>query len=313
MKKRICLLGLCVIFAISMAACGKKEEKKPVETEVKNEKKEIVVEDVEFEWANKETDENGMLVEYAVIRGCDKIGKVAWEITTKEYQLADQPTVEKIGICDDKFYYTEGGKIVALNLQDGKMVWENTDYNSYGIRFVFGEDGILYCGGIYGTDLLVIDKEGKTQKLIPELNEQYSGVIGMALQDNQLMISFSEGPYEGEEYKKCIMNLADYSYSFPQPPQQEVTTPQPTQPATPQKTQMSIQQMCDAIAAHYNALYSTSEYVCYDMEAMETSTTYEFFLRTTGRNEANVLVSSITVDKNTGMASDEFGHSWQLL
>lgn len=235
------------------------------------------------------------------------------EIKTPEYQLAEVATVEKIGMCDDKFYYTENGKILALNKQDGKVAWENADYNSGGVHFVFGEDGTLYCSGKYGTDLLVIDKEGNTKKLISKLNEEYWNPSELVLQDNQLIISFFNGPYEDEQYKKCIVELSDYSYTFPQPPQPEPQPePQTTQQTTPQKTQMSIQEMCDAIAAHYNTLNGTTEYVCFDIDVYDMGTEYSFILRTTAGRQANELVMSVYVNKSSGMATDEFGHSWQL-
>ena len=312
MKKNVYLLGMCVVLALAIFGCGKKKE---LEAEVKTEKKEIVVENVEFEWEYKEVPEKGYMVEYATIRGCDKIGKVAWEIKTPEYPFAEVATVEKIGMCDDKFYYTENGKILALNMKDGKVAWENVDYKSCGIQFVFDENGILYCSGRTGMDLLVVDKEGNTQKSIPMLNEQYSEPMGIAIQDNQLIITFLNGPYEDEQYKKCIVELADFSYTFPQPPQPEPQPepqPQPTQPSTTQKTQMSTNEMCDAIAAHYNALNGTTEYVCFDVDTYDNGAEYIFVLRTTAGSQANELVMSVYVNKSTGVATDELGHSWQL-
>ena len=224
-KKKIIFFALCIVIVVAMARDGKREEKEPLKIKsVTIEKRKAVeetdeslVERVEFDWEYNEVNSEGAMNEYATIVGYNRDGEEVWEITTPEYSLAQAESVQEIGISGNKYYYTEGGTLVALNLSDGKVAWKNSDYGGCGVKFVFDKKGTLYCSGNFGPDLIIIDKDGNTLKRIDKLNEQYHYPTGLAIQEEQLVISFFEGPYMEEQYKKCVMNLDDYSYVFPSP------------------------------------------------------------------------------------------------
>lgn len=75
---------------------------------------------------------------------------------------------------------------------------------------------------------------------------------------------------------------------------------------------MTPEEMARAIEEHYNTMNNTDDFVVFEDETVETDNGYCFMLRYQGGNEANKLVSGITVDVSTGLARDDYGDSWYL-
>lgn len=77
-------------------------------------------------------------------------------------------------------------------------------------------------------------------------------------------------------------------------------------------TNMSPQEICQAVADHYNEMNNTNIYVAFENECKKTGDGYFLILRHQGGTSANILVSGITVNTKTGEVEDDFGNKWYL-
>ena len=100
--------------------------------------------------------------EFARIDGVDQAGNTLWHLETKHYPAAQLMQCSDIGICNDLYYYAEGGAVITLDLTNGSQVWKNEDFHGSSANGVFDEDGTLYLSGYYRPDLFVTDRAGRT-------------------------------------------------------------------------------------------------------------------------------------------------------
>lgn len=75
---------------------------------------------------------------------------------------------------------------------------------------------------------------------------------------------------------------------------------------------MSPQEICQAVADHYNEVNNTNIYVAFESECIKNEDGYFLILRHQGGTSANILVSGITVNTKTGEVKDDFGNKWYL-
>ncbi len=110
--------------------------------------------------------------ETATIFAQDKEGNTLWNRETNAYDVAQLDSFSIIGKKDDKYYYTEGGTVVALYIETGVVAWKNSDFGGYSTRYVFGENSMYLCG-FFGPDFYEISYDGSTVKRIDTINENY--------------------------------------------------------------------------------------------------------------------------------------------
>lgn len=121
-------------------------------------------------------------------------GEVAWSFTTS-YPAAQLSNVENIGIRGNRYYFVERGTVKSLNLADGSLIWENSEFGGSCTdnAFAFGDDGTIYLAGYFGPDFFAVDKNGNSIKKIATLNEDYMWPYDVKYLGDRLAISFEMG------------------------------------------------------------------------------------------------------------------------
>lgn len=102
----------------------------------------------------------------------DKDGNTIWVHDGCSYPSAQLESYSEIGKRGAYYYYTEGGTVVALQLDTGKVAWKNSDFDGYSVKHVFGEDAIYLCG-FFGPDFFAVSYDGATLKRIAEIDNDY--------------------------------------------------------------------------------------------------------------------------------------------
>ena len=134
--------------------------------------------------------------ESATIYAQDKDGNTVWSRETDEYDVAQLDTFSVIGKKDDKYIYTEGGSIVALDLETGVVLWKNSDFEGYSVRYVFGEKSMYLCG-FFGPDFFEVSYDGSTVKRIGTLNDNYWNARKIEDAGDKIAVTFDES-YDGK-------------------------------------------------------------------------------------------------------------------
>ncbi len=155
--------------------------------------------------------------ESAVICGLNEQNEEVWNHTTGSYDRTELEQISEIGIYDDRFYYSEGGKIVSLALSNGSVMWENNEFGGASICSTIDNNGTIYMSGYYGPSFFAVDKDGATLVKIDSFGEEYYWPYAIEkIDDNTVVVTFEHGP-EGavaeNEGFLIYVNLSDYSYS----------------------------------------------------------------------------------------------------
>jgi len=108
----------------------------------------------------------------ATITAYDENKNVIWEYNTPEYQETELPRVSEIGQINDMYVFIQDGSIIALDVQTGNTIWENSDFGGSGTGVAVGENAIYLCGQ-YGPDFYAISYDGDTLKKIDSFDENY--------------------------------------------------------------------------------------------------------------------------------------------
>lgn len=110
---------------------------------------------------------------YGVIRAEDISGAVLWERSTDSYMCAGYAQVTDLGIHGNRYYYEEGGTIVAIRIEDGAVLWKSVQ--ALGApRCCFGEGDMIYLCGYYGPDFVALDKGGQVVQRINSLDTDFA-------------------------------------------------------------------------------------------------------------------------------------------
>lgn len=142
--------------------------------------------------------------EYAMISGVDASGELVWSTMTMVYEVSQLNQVTGIGLWNDRYYYAEGGAVVALSRETGAILWENPDFNgspANGDRAcMILEDGTLYVTGYFGPDFMAIDKDGNTLVHLGTVHGDYYWPYELNLEGDLLTITMEGGPEGSWEY-----------------------------------------------------------------------------------------------------------------
>lgn len=155
--------------------------------------------------------------EYGYIQGINSKDEVVWEYKTDNHTTADDGSVGEIGIYKDTYYFNDYGTVTVLSLDDGHVIWTNSDFKGMNEKetAVFDNQGTVYLGSYHGPEFIAIDCNGKTLKLIDYFSDSLYGISKFEVVGNKLYINF-EGSDDPTMETSCriAMNLNDYTYTI---------------------------------------------------------------------------------------------------
>lgn len=152
--------------------------------------------------------------EYAIITGLDDSNQEVWTVTTEKYPQIKLTSIEEIGAYDDRYYYNEGGTVKALDMSDGTLLWQNSDFGGASIHSIIDDTGMLYLCGYYGPDFFAVNLEGSTLCRIESFDENYYWPCNIEKKENSIEVTL-EGGTEGNLNDSVFsVSLVDYSYSM---------------------------------------------------------------------------------------------------
>ena len=128
--------------------------------------------------------------EMADIMGLNESGEVQWHVHTDSYPATELVQCESIGAFDDLYYYVEGGKVVALDIRDGKKKWENKEFGGASPNGDY-DNGKLYLCGFYRPDLFVVDKSGHTVTRVELYDQVYDNPDQIIVGDDRITIHYA--------------------------------------------------------------------------------------------------------------------------
>lgn len=203
------LLVLLLALAMLLCACGGDadrtekndgDSKEPVEDVITEPTQPMVVQAVDFQM---EYDQDTMK-EYAVIAGLDANGAAVWQIETYHYDVAQMTCASPIGMWEDRYYYAEGGTVVALDRETGTTLWVNDRFHGYPAgekACLILPDGTICATGYFGPDLIVIDKNGETLTYIDTIDMDIYWPYAIVLENDRIVITFEGGPNGSDVYQ----------------------------------------------------------------------------------------------------------------
>ncbi len=140
--------------------------------------------------------------------------EIIWTYKTVEGPYTELETIEYLGTTDKYMYINEAGTITVLDIETGKKVWQNSDYNGASSVFCFDRQKNLYMSGYYGPDLCIIDKDGNTVRKIEDFKNEYAVWPDKLyiIDDNKLVIEY--GVIIEDKKGILVIDLEDYSFKL---------------------------------------------------------------------------------------------------
>ena len=215
MKKRWSALLIALLSMGLLAGCSDTPEKQPDAGSAAAQEQDTektpdtgdMLDGIEVEFESDFTDD---YKEYAVITAEDADGEILWERRTDEYEATELDRVTELDVYEDRYYYVEGGTLVALNLADGSVIWENNEFDGASPSWDISEDGTLYLCGYYGPDFFAVDQDGNTLKRIQTFDEDYYWASDILYDAGEVTVTLEGGLEETEV--DVVVSLEDYSY-----------------------------------------------------------------------------------------------------
>ncbi len=176
-------------------------------TEVNEDWNYVLTPDEEFAYLFEVKYDEATSKEYATII-CQGEKGAYWTYETGRYEIGQCCSLEILESPVNVIYLNEGGTITALNIFDGKVLWQNSEYCGSGTVCTMDEQDNLYIAGFDSPSLMIIDPNGQTLLRVPQFAE-YFWPYEMFIEDNMLTILF-----DSEENAKVVMDIRDYSYNI---------------------------------------------------------------------------------------------------
>lgn len=257
--------------------------------------------------------------EFAVITAKDHFGTTIWERTTNSYYATEALQIDEIGRSGDAYFYSEGGTIVALDLQSGNVLWTNSDFKGIGVKAVIDEDTIYACG-YNGPVFYAVSTSGKTLARIAEFDEVYRRPTNIKLMSDKILVyaAAEETDAKGQEIlRPFYIDPRNWSYV-----KGKADTDSESQKMFGSG---DIDYLCRLIVEHYtNAVQVEGTYICSSAEVELQDDSYIFILRYAMSDReakellqigsspvANRYVTFVAVDRITGEVQDEYiGDRW---
>ena len=138
-------------------------------------------------------------IEYCTFQGIDPEGNIVWTKESAHLDMTELQRVKPIGTWEDRFLYCESGTVVALDVVTGEELFRSADSCGSGNSFLLDPAGFLYICGYHGPDLLVLDMEGNTVKIIDQFNPDHYWAFDIQQEGNELVVSLEgDGTGSGE-------------------------------------------------------------------------------------------------------------------
>lgn len=201
MKYRLLCLLLALMLLLSACADSSSHRRHRKDDDDEETTAPMLVQTIEFERVYADSEE------YAVITALDADGETIWQQETDCYAVAQLDSVTEIGMWNDRFYYAEGGKIVALNRETGEMLWENEDFSGYPAgkdACLILDDGTIVATGYFGPDLTVVDKDGKLLAYLDTYDTNIFWPYEVVMEDGVIVITFEGSPEDTGETKLTV-------------------------------------------------------------------------------------------------------------
>ena len=159
--------------------------------------------------------------EVMILKGVNPDGGIIWTKSVKS-QPSQMPTLKLLQVDRDYFYYASSDGVFKASMTDGSTIWVNSDGAAV-VDSALGKDGRLYLTMGIAYKFQVIDKDGKTLKLIKDFEEElpmseygYYEFGKVKLVDDKLYVElFMEDSVSNEQEHYMEMDLGDYSFTLP--------------------------------------------------------------------------------------------------
>ena len=114
--------------------------------------------------------------ESAVFQGIGPDGKLAWTYETGVYPLAQLDRISPAGQYQGTYYLIENGTVVALDVTNGHVLFENREFSGSPCKdaILIDEYGYLYLSGYDSPDFFAMDPQGHTVKKVDSLSGEYA-------------------------------------------------------------------------------------------------------------------------------------------
>lgn len=143
---------------------------------------------------------------YGVIRAEDISGAVLWERSTDSYMCAGYAQVTDLGIHGNRYYYEEGGTIVAIHIADGAILWKSVQ--ALGApRCCFGEGDMIYLCGYYGPDFVALDRTGEALQYINSLDADFAYTTAIWYEAGTVYVT-KDGSASGQSAKTFSVDVS---------------------------------------------------------------------------------------------------------
>lgn len=143
---------------------------------------------------------------YGVIRALDSSGAVLWKRSTDSYMCAGYAQVTDLGIHGNRYYYEEGGTIVAIRIADGAILWKSVQ--ALGApRCCFGAGDMIYLCGYYGPDFVALDRTGEALQYINSLDADFAYTTAIRYENGIVYIT-KDGSESGQAAKTFSIDVS---------------------------------------------------------------------------------------------------------
>ncbi len=144
----------------------------------------------QFQYTFEHKIDESLKKEYAILTGTGSFG-TTWSYETEKFDIKQVDCVEKIGESDRRIYINEGGKIVALDKESGKIDWQNDEYKDGGSVSYINFEGMIYIMGQMNSTLFIYDFDEVIRKVGPF--DGCSNPIKITVEGDFVTIEFENG------------------------------------------------------------------------------------------------------------------------
>lgn len=127
--------------------------------------------------------------ETATVVAKDKEGNTIWNYECSSYPAMQLDSYTELGKHGANYYLCEGGSLVALDIETGKRVFKNDDFDGYSAKCVFSDDAIYLCG-YFGPDFFAVSYDGATLKRIESLSDDYWCAVNLKEKNGKIAVYF---------------------------------------------------------------------------------------------------------------------------
>ena len=222
---KITVLLIAVSLCVSMFSACNQNKTADHATEYFEKKEDI--ETVRFELVMNHDEEQDLYTEHAIILGMGPDNDVIWTHITEEFPCGQNSNVEEVVCWKNQYIFCAGGTLIALDSETGEKLWENEEFNGYGIHYLEGKNGHLYLCAYQGPAFFEIDQGGNMLHKI-ESFEGYDWACDIQPAGDKIAVTMELSVYGDYQAGGHVfhVNLDDYSYELKSASEEKVSTSQ---------------------------------------------------------------------------------------